>query len=61
MHWQNPKKADLILASKVFAHSDNPLEMAETMLKIISNKGTIIIEVQYLQKMIKDLTLIIFT
>ena len=30
--------------------------MAETMLKIISNKGTIIIEVQYLQKMIKDLT-----
>ena len=50
------KKADLILASNVFAHSDNLLEMAETMLKILSNKGTIIIEVQYLLKMFKDLT-----
>ena len=42
------KKADLILASNVFAHSDNLKEMAECMLKMLNNKGTIIIEVQYL-------------
>ena len=34
--------------------------MAECMLNLLSNKGTIIIEVQYLMNTLKDLTLIIF-
>ena len=50
------KKADLILASNVFAHSDNLKEMAECMIEMLSNKGVIVIEVQYLVNTIKDLT-----
>ena len=50
------KGADLILASNVFAHSDNLKEMAECMLKLLNKKGTIIIEVQYLMNTLKDLT-----
>ena len=50
------KNADLILASNVFAHSDKLKEMAECMLNLLSNKGTIIIEVQYLMNTLKDLT-----
>ena len=50
------KNADLILASNVFAHSDKLKEMAECMFKLLSNKGTIIIEVQYLMNTLKDLT-----
>ena len=50
------KNADLILASNVFAHSDKLKEMAECMLKLLSKKGTIIIEVQYLMNTLKDLT-----
>ena len=50
------KNADLILASNVFAHSDKLKEMAECMLALLSNKGTIIIEVQYLMDTLKDLT-----
>ncbi len=50
------KNADLILASNVFAHSDNLKEMTECMLTLLSKKGTIIIEVQYLMNTLKDLT-----
>ena len=50
------KNADLILASNVFAHSDKLKEMAECMFYLISKKGTIIIEVQYLMNTLKDLT-----
>tara|TARA_Y100000816_G_scaffold281879_1_gene256899 strand:- start:391 stop:2940 length:2550 start_codon:yes stop_codon:yes gene_type:complete len=50
------KNADLILASNVFAHSDKLKEMAECMLNLLSKKGTIIIEVQYLMNTLKDLT-----
>ena len=50
------KNANLILASNVFAHSDNLKEMAECMLSLLDKKGTIIIEVQYLLNTIKDLT-----
>ena len=50
------KNADLILASNVFAHSDNLKEMAECMFKLLSKNGTIIIEVQYLLNTLKDLT-----
>ena len=48
--------ADLILASNVFAHSDNLKEMAECMLNLLSKNGTIVIEVQYLLNTLKDLT-----
>tara|TARA_B110000971_G_scaffold193009_1_gene205684 strand:+ start:1 stop:1047 length:1047 start_codon:yes stop_codon:yes gene_type:complete len=48
--------ADLILASNVFAHSDKLKEMAECMFKLLSKKGTIIIEVQYLLNTLQDLT-----
>ena len=50
------KKADLILASNVFAHADDLKSMADCMLKLLSNNGTIIIEVQYLLNTLKDLT-----
>ena len=50
------KNADLILASNVFAHSDNLKEMADCMIRLLSKKGTIIIEVQYLMNTLKDLT-----
>ena len=50
------KNADLILASNVFAHSDNLREMAECMKKLLKKNGTIIIEVQYLLNTLKDLT-----
>jgi len=50
------KNADIVMASNVFAHSDQLKTMAECMLKLIKNKGTIIIEVQYLLNTLKDLT-----
>tara|TARA_B110000037_G_scaffold164463_2_gene185958 strand:- start:1651 stop:4200 length:2550 start_codon:yes stop_codon:yes gene_type:complete len=50
------KNADLVLASNVFAHSDNLKEMAECMIELLNNNGTIIIEVQYLLNTLKDLT-----
>ena len=50
------KNADLILASNVFAHSDKLKEMAECMLKLLSENGTIVIEVQYLLNTLRDLT-----
>lgn len=50
------KKPDLILASNVFAHSDNLKLMAECIFRILSRTGVAIIEVQYLVNMIKDLT-----
>ena len=50
------KNAELILASNVFAHSDKLKEMAECMLDLLSIRGTIVIEVQYLLNTLKDLT-----
>ena len=50
------KNADLILASNVFAHSDNLKEMTECMIKLLKKDGTIVIEVQYLLNTLKDLT-----
>tara|TARA_B100000795_G_C22783970_1_gene433670 strand:- start:131 stop:1777 length:1647 start_codon:yes stop_codon:yes gene_type:complete len=50
------KKADLILASNVFAHADNLKEMAVCMLNLLDNKGKIVIEVQYFPQMLNDLT-----
>ena len=50
------KDADLILASNVFAHSDNLKMMTECMINLIKKSGTIVIEVQYLLNTLKDLT-----
>ena len=50
------KNADIVLASNVFAHSDQLKMMAECMLKLIKKDGTIIIEVQYLLNTLKNLT-----
>ena len=50
------KKADLILASNVFAHADNLKEMAVCMLNLLDDKGKIVIEVQYFPQMLNDLT-----
>ena len=50
------KDADLILASNVFAHSDKLKEMAECMISLLSKRGTIILEVQYLMNTLRDLT-----
>ena len=50
------KNADLILASNVFAHSDDLKEMTECMIKLLHKNGVIIIEVQYLVNTLKDLT-----
>ena len=54
----NPIKngADLLLASNVFAHSDDLKSMAVSMKKLIKPEGIIILEVQYLLNTIKDLT-----
>ncbi len=54
----NPIKngADLLLASNVFAHSDDLKSMAQSMKKLIKPDGKIVIEVQYLLKTIEDLT-----
>ena len=50
------RNANLILASNVFAHSDELKNMAECMFKLLKKNGTIIIEIQYLLNTLKDLT-----
>lgn len=50
------KKAKLILASNVFAHSDKIDEITKTMRNLLEDEGIIIIEIQYLLNTLKDLT-----
>jgi len=50
------KNADIVLASNVFAHSDELKMMAECMFKLLKKDGTLIIEVQYLLNTLQDLT-----
>ena len=50
------KNADLVLASNVFAHSNDLKEMANCMLKLVKKNGVIVIEIQYLLNTLKDLT-----
>jgi len=49
-------KADIVLASNVFAHSDELKEITENAFKILKTGGCFIVEVQYLLDTIKDLT-----
>ena len=39
-----------------FAHSDDLNQMADCMLKLLSKKGILIIEVQYLLRTLQDVT-----
>jgi 2-polyprenyl-3-methyl-5-hydroxy-6-metoxy-1,4-benzoquinol methylase/quercetin dioxygenase-like cupin family protein len=50
------KKADLILASNVFAHSDKIDTVVKTIDKLLKPEGTFIIEIQYLVNTLKDCT-----
>ena len=50
------KNADIVLASNVFAHSDELKMMADCMFKLLKKDGTLIIEVQYLLNTLQDLT-----
>ena len=49
-------KVDLILASNVFAHSDDIDEMVNNVEKILKPNGTLIIEIQYLINTLIDCT-----
>jgi SAM-dependent methyltransferase len=48
------QKADLILASNVFAHTNNIKDIVNNVKKVLSQKGVFIIEVQYLLRTLKD-------
>jgi hypothetical protein len=50
------KKADLVLISNVFAHVDDIHAMAECLLDLLTDNGTLVIEVQYALNMMQDLT-----
>lgn len=50
------KKADLILASNVFAHSDKIDDIVKTIDTLLKPNGTFIIEIQYLIDTLKDCT-----
>ena len=50
------KNADLVLASNVFAHSNDLKEMANCMFRLVKKNGVIVIEIQYLLNTLKDLT-----
>ena len=50
------RKPRIILASNVFAHSNDLLEIATSVMNLLDDDGVFIIEVQYLVDTIKDLT-----
>ena len=49
-------KADIVVASNVFAHLDEYHDIIENIKRILSENGTFIIEVQYFADMIRDMT-----
>ena len=50
------RKPRIILASNVFAHSNDLLEIATSAMNLLDDDGVFVIEVQYLVDTIKDLT-----
>lgn len=50
------KKFKLILASNVFAHTDDLNSMTLAIKKLLKNDGIFIIEVQHIQRTVEDLT-----
>ncbi len=49
-------KSELIMASNVFAHTDQIDEITQTVKKILKDKGLFIVEIQYLLNTLKDYT-----
>mgnify|MGYP003306160410 FL=1 len=49
-------KADIIVASNVFAHLDEYHDIIENVKLLLSENGTYIVEVQYFADMIKEMT-----
>jgi methylation protein EvaC len=47
-------RPDLITASSVFTHLDDPLSFFENVKNLLQPKGRLIIEVEYLQKIVSD-------
>lgn len=47
-------KADLITASNVFAHNKNVKSLGKKLISMLNKNGTLVIEVQYLIKMLND-------
>lgn len=46
-------KPDVIVASSVFTHLDNPHQFIETVLKLLSEDGRFIIEVEYIGNIVR--------
>ncbi len=49
------KKPDLVVASSVVTHLENPLEFAKNIKYFLEDKGTLIIEIEYLQNFLENL------
>ena len=49
-------KSELIMASNVFAHTDQIDEITQTVKKILKDRGLFIVEIQYLLNTLKDYT-----
>ena len=49
-------KADIVVASNVFAHLDEYHDIIENVKRILSENGTYIVEVQYFADMMRDMT-----
>ena len=49
-------KADIVVASNVFAHLDEYHDIIENVKRMLSENGTYIVEVQYFADMIRDMT-----
>lgn len=53
---KNYGKADLVTAFNVFAHNDDLIEIADSAVELLNDKGIFVIEVQYILNTINDLT-----
>jgi methylation protein EvaC len=52
---KNYPKPDLIIASSVVTHLDNPKKFAKNIKSFLKTKGDVIVEIEYLQNFIKNL------
>tara|TARA_Y100000590_G_C15717493_1_gene1012358 strand:+ start:212 stop:1426 length:1215 start_codon:yes stop_codon:yes gene_type:complete len=52
---KNYEKPDLIIASSVVTHLDNPLKFAKNIKSFLKENGTLIIEIEYLHNFLKNL------
>ncbi len=51
---QKHKKPDLIVASSVVTHLENPIKFAKNIKDFLDDNGTLIIEIEYLQNFLKN-------